>query len=366
MIILKNSEKFTVFKTKDKNYKNVVIKIALKKPDKIFREIKLIKKLMQSSSFFKKRIPTIIEQGYFKKGIYKNKGFYKQNFVPGLTFSEIIQNQKIASKDLSLILKTLIKQFLLPIRKSNFKKTKKQSAHMNNLIKIEYSKITTKNLLSNLEKSKNILINGKKYKNMGFYLQKVFKSKILKTLDRERPFLSNLGHWNFHGGNIIFPSKKNYKNFFIIDPDATWNLNDPFFSLARFVYTYPHDTMEYNKYSIYSDTFKKIKKTNTIKFKTNILWKTNIDKKYKDVFSQFYSKNFMKNILFDNLNRVEYLRFNLTLILCFIRGVNSNFESKINFLDKKTSVFQNKSIYLYLLSLIMLERFINHINYLEN
>ena len=91
-----------------------------------------------------------------------------------------------------------------------------------------------------------------------------------------------------------------------------------------------------------------------------------ITKKYKDVFSQFYSKNFMKNILFDNLNRVEYLRFNLTLILCFIRGVNSNFESKINFLDKKTSVFQNKSIYLYLLSLIMLERFIKHINYLEN
>ena len=46
-----------------------------------------------------------------------------------------------------------------------------------------------------------------------------------------------------------------------------------------------------------------------------------------------------------SLTDEEYLRYNLTLILCFMRGINSNYEQKINFLNKKSSIFQNKSIY---------------------
>ena len=365
MKILKNSEKFSVFKIKDRRYKNVVVKIALKDPKKIFREIQLIKKLTNSSSFFKKCTPLIFEHGYYKKGLFKNKGFYKQQFIPGPTLSQIIQQKKISKKKLNYILKILIKNFLIPIRNSKFTKTNKQIQFIYGLLTNEYKKITSRHLLLNFEKSKKIHINGKSYNNIKFYLNKIFRSKTIKRLEKESSFLSSLGHWNFHGGNIIFPNKKNYNKFYIIDPDATWNLNDPFFSLARFIYTYPHDTMEYNKYSIYSDTFKKTNKNNRINFRTNILWKKTIDKKYKNVFSQFYSKSLKKNILLKSLNKNEYLRFNLSLILCFIRGINSNFEPRINFIDKKTLVFQNKSIYLYLLSLVMLERFVKHLDFLN-
>ena len=209
--------------------------------------------------------------------------------------------------------------------------------------------------MSSIEKLNNIYINKKKYKNINFYLKKIFSAKKIKSLNKEFFFLSNIGHWNFHGGNIIFPNPKNYNNFNLIDPDATWNLNDPFFSLARFVYTYPHDTMEYNKYSIYSETFGKNKNGNKISFKINILWKKKVDQKYKSIFSQFYEKNIKRSLLQKYLNEKEYLRYNLALILCFMRGINSNFEEKLNFLNNKNFIFQNKSIYLYLLTLERLE-----------
>ena len=72
-----------MFKTTDKNNKNIILKIANKNPRKILREIKLIKILCSSSKFFKNSIPDILEHGYFKKGLFKNKGYYKQKYIPG-------------------------------------------------------------------------------------------------------------------------------------------------------------------------------------------------------------------------------------------------------------------------------------------
>lgn len=366
MEILKNSEKFSVFKAKDKRKKNVVLKIANKKPEKIFKEIRLIKKLCLSSKFFKDSIPGILEYGFFKKGLFKSKGYYKQKYIPGLTFSQIIQKQAISKKKLILILKILLKNFISYIRDVRpIKKKEKSTKYLNNLIFKEYNKIFDKYLFSDLEKSKNIYINGKRYKNIKFYLRKILNSKKVKNLDQNIFFLSNLGHWNFHGGNIIFPNKKNYNKFYIIDPDATWKLNDPFFSLARFIYTYPHDTMEYNKYLIYSDNLKEIKNKKKLSFKIKILWNKNVNKKYTSIFSQFYLDNLnRKNLLKSMLSRQEYVRFNLSLILCFMRGINSNFESKINFFDKKALTFQNKGLYLYLLTLTKLDSF-NKFLYLQ-
>ena len=155
------------------------------------------------------------------------------------------------------------------------------------MIHNEYKKISNKHLIVNFEKSKNIYINNKIYKNISFYLKNLFKEKKIKKLDSNSFFLSKLGHWNFHGGNIIFPKTKNYKKFYIIDPDATWNLNDPLFSLARFIYTFPHDTMEYNKYFISSPSFQNLSKKNNLEFKIKNLWKKNTYKNYKLIFSQF-------------------------------------------------------------------------------
>ena len=260
MEVLKNSEKFSVFKIREKN-KNIILKIAHKDPKKILREVKLLKKLSISSNFYKSKIPKMINFGLVKKGLSKNKGFYKQDFINGFTFSQIIQKQKISKKNLNLLVKTLIKKF------------------------------------------------GK---------------------------------------------------FHLIDPDATWNFNDPFFSLSRFIYTFPHDTMEFDKYVIYSENFIPGNNKDKMNFKCKILWKKEVLYKYNVAFNKFFHKNFKINPLFKNLSELEFLRYNLTIILCFIRGINSNYEQKINFLNKTSSIFQNKSIYLYLLTLRRLKNFLDN------
>ena len=139
-------------------------------------------------------------------------------------------------------------------------------------------------------------------------------------------------------------SKKNYKNFYLIDPDATWKINDPFFSVARFIYTYIHDTIENKKYHIETKTFKEIgaDKNN---FKTKILWSSNIKKKYESNFSEYLSFRNKKNLKF--LDKNEQTRLNMCLILCLLRGINSNFERKIQILDEKGTKFKNNSIYIF-------------------
>ena len=69
MLILKNSEKYTVFKIKKKN-KNLILKISNRGPEKITREVKHIQKLKNSSDFFKKKNTT-------NYSIWKNKKRYK-------------------------------------------------------------------------------------------------------------------------------------------------------------------------------------------------------------------------------------------------------------------------------------------------
>ncbi|MFL2883476.1 MAG: hypothetical protein ACJZ69_04275 [Pelagibacteraceae bacterium] len=361
MEVLKNSEKFSVFKIREKN-KNIILKIAHKDPKKILREVKLLKKLSSSSIFFKSKIPKIINFGLVKKGLSKNKGFYKQDFIKGLTFSQIIQTQKISKKNLGLLIKTLINQFLLITREKKLISKKKNSLnYIKKTIRFEFNKIKKRRLLLNLINSKIITIDGEEYKDIKFYLEGILNSRVLKKLINHH-FLAEIGHWNFHGGNIIFPSNKKFGKFHLIDPDATWNFNDPFFSLSRFIYTYPHDTMEFDKYSIYSENFRPGNNKDEMNFKCKILWKKEILRKYNVAFNKFFAKDLKANPLFKNLNELEFLRYNLTIILCFIRGINSNYEQKINFLNKKSSIFQNKSIYLYLLTLKRLKSFKNFLD----
>ena len=361
MEVLKNSEKFSVFKIREKN-KNIILKIAHKDPKKILREVKLLKKLSISSNFYKSKIPKMINFGLVKKGLSKNKGFYKQDFINGFTFSQIIQKQKISKKNLNLLVKTLINKFLLITReKKLISKRKNSLTQIKKLIKTEFSKIKNKGLLLNLINSKIINIDGEEYKNIRFYLEYIFNSRKLKKLNNCQ-FLAEIGHWNFHGGNIIFPPNKKFGKFHLIDPDATWNFNDPFFSLSRFIYTFPHDTMEFDKYVIYSENFRPGNNKDKMNFKCKILWKKEVLYKYNVAFNKFFHKNFKINPLFKNLSELEFLRYNLTIILCFIRGINSNYEQKINFLNKKSSIFQNKSIYLYLLTLRRLKSFKNFLD----
>lgn len=355
MDILKNSEKYTVFKLKNQK-KSFVLKVSNISPNKIFKEINHIKKLKKSSNFFSEKMPSIIKYGKIKKGINKHKGYYQMKFVKGPTLSEIFQKNTFNNINKIKLFENLSDSLIQEVRKAKCKKKKNSFELFRKLLTEEYKKILDKNLFKNLLNRKNILVNNKSYLNISYCLRKILLSKNIKYLKKKYNFICNVNHWNFHGGNIIFFQKR-IKNFKLIDPDSSWKYNDPFFSLARLIYTFPHDTMEYDKYCLISKDFDKKKKKNPISFKIKHTWSKKIQKNYEAVFLNFYKDFGGKNLFNKKLNKMEFLRLNLSLILCFLRGVNANHQPKVSFLMNKSDNFQNKGLYIYLFFLIYINNF---------
>ena len=360
MDILKNSEKYTVFKIKKKN-KTFILKVSNRKPLKIFKEINHIKKLKKSSFFFNKKIPSITEHGKISKGINKHKGYYLMNFVKGPTLSEIFQKNLLNIKKREKLLNEVLSSLINEIKIAKLTKKKNSFELFKKLFKDEYSKILKKDIFKNLLNRKKILINNKIYHNISHCLNVIFNTKKIKSLKKYYNSICFVNHWNFHGGNIIFPKKKINK-FMLIDPDSSWKYNDPFFSIARLIYTYPHDTMEYDKYFLVSKDFLKKIKKKPISFKIKYNWGSKIKKNYESIFSNFYNNFDKKNLIFSKLSETEFLRFNLSLILCFLRGINANYQPKVNFLMDKSNNFQNKGLFIYLFFLIFLNKFTKKIS----
>lgn len=358
MQILKNSEKYTVFKL-IKNKKTLILKISNRKAKNIIREINFIKKLKKNSNFFKTRIPKIINFGLIKKGINKNKGFYEMEYIHGPTLSEVLQKNILSFYKLKNVFNLLLFKFIDEVRNKNNSK-KKNFSLFKSLINKEYFRISKKELFKNLLKRKFIIINNRKYLNISKCLEKIFNSKRILNLQKDYKYLSNINHCNFHGGNIIFSNKK-FDDFKVIDPDSSWKRNDPFFSLARLLYTYPHDTMELDKYLLVSKDFERKDRKNPISFKIKHTWSKKIEKNYQIIFKSFFDDPLKKNNINNRLEKNEFLRLNLALILCFLRGINANHQPKINFVTNRSHKFENKGLYLYLFFIIYLNNFKKHI-----
>ncbi len=354
MKILKNSEKFSVLK-KRVGKKISIIKIANKDYKKINEEIELIKKLKKSNNFFKNRIPKIISKGVFSKGFYQGKGYYEQVFIQGKTLSQVLQDKKSKKKYLNNIKKILMKELTFSVI-SNDKKTLSKNQHIKDLIKNEFNKIKKNIFYKNLFYSKKLVINNNEYKNIEYYLKRINSLKIIKKSFFQKNFISKIGHWNYHGGNIIFP-RGNISNFKIIDPDAKWKNNDPFFSLARYFYTFTHDTMEYDKYIIST----KISKNSAPKYFIKLIWAKKIVKNYETIFSNIFCSYFSNKHLIKNLCFNYFIRLNMCLCLCLLRGVNANHQNEIFYSSKTNNNFQNKGIFLFLITVIFLKNFTNYL-----
>ena len=81
-----------------------------------------------------------------------------------------------------------------------------------------------------------------------------------------------------------------------------------------------------------------------VNFKTQ-KWKKE-SKDFLTVDYIFYNNNLIKK----KINRVEKLRFNLSYLLCLMRGVNANYEEKITFFKNKNDLLQNNGIFFSLLA----------------
>ena len=152
-----------------------------------------------------------------------------------------------------------------------------------------------------------------------------------------------MGHFNFHGENIIISNLKKLDKFKIIDPDTRWKILDSMFSIARYFYTYSHDTAENKKYYIKSNIFDLKNKNKNFYFDTKILWPNKIEGIYKRMFDL--------ELIIKKLNKFERVRFNLSYLLCLLRGINANYEEKINFFKNQNDLLQNNGIFFSLLAI---------------
>lgn len=358
MFVLKNSEKYTVFKFLDNKKRELIQKISNRKYSFIKRELNHISKLKKSSNFYKKKFPKILKYGILKKGVFKGKGYYNQIYINGETFSKLIKEKKISNKKINTIFNFILKTTANEL-KNNKNIIKRNSFILyKKLFNIEYNKIKKKNLFNEILKYKKIIINNAQFNNLDYYLKFILSSKkIIKFLKKNHIF-SSLSHWNFHGENIIIINKKKI-DFMVIDPDSSWKYNDSMFSLARLIYTYPHDTAEYDKYFITQIKNKNLK--NKLKFNLNFNWDKFSQSRYENIFDKYFF-----NINRSNFNNIltpkEHIRFCMSLALCLLRGINANYEAKFHYLKKNSNKFLNKSFFLFLFCLVYLKNFIDKFN----
>ena len=94
-------------------------------------------------------------------------------------------------------------------------------------------------------------------------------------------------------------------------------------------------------------------------FKTKIIWSSIIKKKYENNFSEFFTFKDKKKL--NLLNENEKFRLKICILLCLLRGINSNFEKRIQIIDDKGVKFKNDSIYIFLTLLKFLKTFTNEI-----
>ena len=65
------------------------------------------------------------------------------------------------------------------------------------------------------------------------------------------------------------------------------------------------------------------------------------------------------NLFEKKIDKSEKLRFNLSYLLCLLRGINANYEEKIFFFKNKNGVIQNNGIFFSLLAIIYAHRIAN-------
>jgi hypothetical protein len=333
--IIKSNDKYLII---NKNNKHI-FKISQMAGTNLENEYNIIKQLRAKSKNYNKILPTTLVDK--KKILSLGKFFYVQNYVKGLTFSKIL-SKKLNSKELNNLNK--IKKRIYEISKENFNLNSDHTPLLlfTKLIINEFEIIKKKTHLSFLCENKDLIINNIKYKNFNYLLYKFLQSKKIKIVNTNKNYFSFLGHFNFHGENIIIENLKKSPNFFIIDPDSKWQCLDPMFSLARFFYTFDHDTFEKKKYIIKSNFFNLSKKKKYM-FQINYMWKKLPYYNYRRILNK---KNFFKYE-----TNFYKTRFNLNYLLCLMRGINSNYDENIDFPSKKINYFRHSSIYLSLMAI---------------
>lgn len=334
------------------NGENVVLKVATDHTSKLLIEAKRIEELAKHYPLMKDKIPSIITSGRVKEGFLKERCYYIQKYFPGKSLSKIIQDDDISINDITNIFNFLIRSMLCIIDEYRYlpEYTNRSLSYLKEKIVAINNEILNLPNFSFLSKCTRVNIGGKEYHSLTSLFKNIFLLGPIMKLDKNSSFISDLGHWNFHGENVLIADIKYPYPFMLIDPDIKFNLHDPIISLARFMYTFLHDTASHDQYVINSNIFNDNCKIND--FNITFLWPESVLEKYQAVFD-FNNFNLNSAVMPEFFSSLEScLRLKLNFIHCLLVGVLANYQKNINFVDDSLCVFQNSGIFLYLQAII--------------
>ena len=302
--VIKSSENNLIISVKERARKDI-IKVAQRGNASLQKEYETLLKLKKNSEIYNIYLPEIYPNKKIKNSLLKKKFYFFQEHQSGLTLSSLIQKNKIKKKEAKNVSNFLLIN-LIKIIKEDLRNcvNEKPSEIFRKLLMVEFENLIKRPHLNFITSDLKLKIGNKYYNKLESSLNKIFSKKIFTDLDKQDKFLVNMGHFNFHGENIIISNLKKLDKFKIIDPDTRWKILDSMFSIARYFYTYSHDTAENKKYYIKSNIFDLKNKNKNFYFDTKILWPNKIEGIYKRMFDL--------ELIIKKLNKFERVRFNLS------------------------------------------------------
>ncbi len=347
--VLKSSSKYLIYSC-EIDGKKYVCKIAHKNPDQLKGEAARIRDLSAAYPEINNRLPNIVEEGIVSTGIHAGKAFYIQEFVAGDTFSHFLQDASNLNSGIDKVVRTVFKVLsdIVLEHENDSQYDGRSGSFLRDAVLEEMDNFGSLSHIAQLG-TRGVSINGKSYAPLSEMVEKIFSSQLFELVEGGSSCISKLGHWNFHGDNILMESAERVSELSVIDPDTKIEIGDPIFGLARFLYTFPHDTADYEQYVIHSHAI-----TNTFlnadEFQITYLWPQVVYERYAALYEVFskdsaYALSAWDERLADA--RVQ-ARLKLNKLFCLLRGVNANYKDEIEFVNGDGSKFRHKGIYLYL------------------
>tara|TARA_Y100000310_G_scaffold325283_1_gene388528 strand:+ start:370 stop:1503 length:1134 start_codon:yes stop_codon:yes gene_type:complete len=352
--VFKSSEKYIIGIVNNQSGESFVLKISNKNNEELNKEINRISELRSQYDFMRERLGPVADHGVFEKGYHKGKCYYLYPLIDGDTFSHFVQKPSIDHSKIEKIFKLICTETLRFCREHKFDSRYDQSSgsFIKSLIKQSIDKLNDFLSVRALLELGNLTINKCKETNIKEVVYQILDHSAVKKLDELNSFVSEVGHWNFHGDNLIIKDLSSPNSFSVIDPDIHIDTCDSLFTLARFLYTYPHDTADYSQYVIESNYLFPNKDDNCY-FNIKTLWPQVVSQLYSELFDPFLDQaSFRINRIIPDIGDDELLRLQLNYLLCLLRGITANYESKFTIPSNNLSFFQNKGIFLYLTAVI--------------
>src|SRR3989338_520950 len=346
--VLKSSSKYLIFSC-EAGGTSLVIKIAHTHHEQLTREVERIQSLKQAYPVLGRRLPSIVASGAIPTGLHAGKAYYAQEYLSGKTFSHVLQSGLVPSATFSKAVSTLVRTLCdLTLEHQCDEAFYGQSgSFLREAVIGAYRQAVAFPHINHVDQCEDLVINGPRMAPLKDVLQRIVSSPILARIERVPSCISSLGHWNFHGDNILLESVERAADVRVIDPDTKIEQGDPLFGLARFFYTFPHDTADYGQYVIHSSMMTRLQ-TGTADMDITCLWPHVVYEQY-----QIFSRAFLdaqELISLDARFADERLRARLILnmLLCLLRGVSANYDEAIEFVEGSGTAFRHKGIFFYL------------------